>query len=99
MALQTAGNNTGIVQQNGGWLNATKLALVGKAVVAACDADDGLADGIISNYETCAKKFDPKPLRCPDGKDTGDTCLSDAQIAALVSLHSPYPFHFRSPMG
>jgi hypothetical protein len=94
VALQTVGNNTGIMQQNGGWLNAAKLALVRKAVLAACDADDGLADGIISRYEACTKKFDPKPLRCPDGKDTGDTCLADAQIAALISLHSPYPLPF-----
>jgi hypothetical protein len=94
VALQTAGNNTGIMQQNGGWLNAAKLALVRKAVVEACDADDGLADGIISRYEDCTKKFDPKPLRCPEGADTGDACLSDAQIAALVSLHSPYSFPF-----
>jgi pimeloyl-ACP methyl ester carboxylesterase len=94
VALQSAGNNTGIMQQNGGWLNAAKLALVRKAVLAACDSDDGLADGIISRYEDCTKKFDPKPLRCPDGKDAGDSCLSDAQIAAIVSLHTPYQFAF-----
>jgi Tannase and feruloyl esterase len=64
VALQSAGNRTGIVQQNGGWLDAAKLALVRKAVIAACDADDGLADGVISRYEDCAKKFDAKTLRC-----------------------------------
>jgi len=99
VALQTVGNRTGIVQQDGGWLNAAKVALVRKAVVAACDADDGLADGIISRYEDCAKKFDPKALRCPDGKDQGDTCLSDAQLAALTSLHTPYEFPFALANG
>jgi len=94
VALQSAGNRTGLVQQNGGWLNAAKLALVRKAVIAACDADDGLADGVISRYEDCAKKFDAKTLRCPAGKDTGDTCLSDAQVAAIISLHTPYEFPF-----
>lgn len=94
VALQSAGNRTGLVQQNGGWLNTAKLALVRKAVIAACDADDGLADGVIGRYEDCAKKFDPKVLRCADGKDTGDTCLSDAQVKALVSLHTPYNFPF-----
>ena len=34
VALQSAGNNTGIMQQNGGWLNAAKLALVRKAVAS-----------------------------------------------------------------
>ena len=99
VALQSAGNNTGVMQQNGGWLNAAKLALVRKAVIAACDANDGLADGIISNYEDCAKTFDPKPLRCPDGKDAGDTCLSDPQLAALASLHKPYEFSFALANG
>src|SRR6516165_8612105 len=94
VALQSAGNRTGIVQQNGGWLNAAKLAPVRKAVIGACDADDGLASGVISRYEDCAKKFDAKVLRCPDGKDTGDTCLSDAQLAAIISLHTPYEFRF-----
>jgi hypothetical protein len=99
VALQSAGNRTGIVQQNGGWLNAAKLALVRKAVLAACDADDGLADGIISRYEDCAKKFDAKTLRCPDGKDAGDACLSDAQVAAIISLHTPYEFPFALTNG
>ena len=32
--------------------------------------------------------FDVQTLRCPDGADTGDTCLSDAQIATLDTLAS-----------
>jgi pimeloyl-ACP methyl ester carboxylesterase len=99
VALQSAGNRTGIVQQNGGWLDAAKLALVRRAVIAACDADDGLADGVISRYEDCAKKFDAKTLRCPDGKDAGDTCLSDAQVKAIISLHTPYEFSFALANG
>ena len=60
VALQSAGNNTGIMQQNGGWLNAAKLALVRKAVVSPCDADDGLADGIISRYEDGSRPRDER---------------------------------------
>jgi len=93
-ALQTAGNRSGIVQQNGGWLSRGKLTLLRKAVVAACDADDGLADGIISRYEDCTKKFDPKTLRCDSGADTGDTCLSDAQLKAVLALHSRLEMEF-----
>jgi hypothetical protein len=29
-------------------------------------------------------------LRCQDGADTGDTCFSDAQIAAIARIASPY---------
>ena len=94
VGLQSVGNRSGILQQNGGWLNGPKVTLVRKAVVAACDADDGLADGIIGRYADCGKKFDAKTLRCADGKDTGDTCLSDPQIALVQALHSPFNIGF-----
>jgi feruloyl esterase len=99
VTLQAMGNRSGIVQQNGGWMNGAKLTLVRKAVVAACDADDGLADGIISQYEQCTKKFDPGTLRCAGGGDTGDTCLSDAQLKALRALHNPFEFSFAVANG
>ena len=99
VALQIAGNQKGILQQNGGWLNGAKLTLLRKVVVTACDADDGLADGIISRYSDCTRKFDAKSLRCPDGKDAGDTCLSDKQIAATEALHSPFNLGFAVKNG
>ena len=92
--LQSAGNRSGIVQQNGGWLNPAKVTTLRKAVNAACDAMDGLADGIISAYEKCVGVFDAKTLRCPNGTDAGDSCLSDAQIAAVETLHRPFEFGF-----
>ena len=62
----------------------------------ACDALDGVIDGLISNQDACNATFDPatamlnsNPLRCPGGADTGDTCLSDAQIAALRAMNEP----------
>ena len=36
--LQSAGNRSGIVQQNGGWLDPAKVTMLRKAVNAACDA-------------------------------------------------------------
>jgi feruloyl esterase len=50
------------------------------AAIAACDALDGVADGLISNQAKCNAMFDPTVVRCTGGADTGDTCLSDAQI-------------------
>jgi feruloyl esterase len=99
VGLQSVGNYSGILQQNGGWLNGAKVTLLRKAVVAACDADDGLADGIISRYTDCTKKFDAKSLRCADGKDTGDTCLSDPQIAAVEAMHRPFNMGFAVANG
>ena len=33
-------------------------------------------------------------MRCANGTDTGDTCFSDAQIAAIEKIASPVQFSF-----
>jgi feruloyl esterase len=77
----------------GAYPGPAKQALLHKAVVAACDAADGAADGIVSNPGAC--QFNVATLRCPTGGDEGDGCLSDAQIAALkvmdADVHLSYP--------
>ena len=73
-----------------GWLNPLKTKLIGDAVYAKCDALDGAKDGIISNVAGCNAAFDVSALRCPNGADTGDTCLSDAQIRAVQTINSSY---------
>lgn len=74
-----------------GWLNPAKVKLYADAQLAACDALDGVADGIISNTGACS--FDTQTLRCPAGVDTGDTCLSDEQLATIdfVRTDTPLP--------
>jgi pimeloyl-ACP methyl ester carboxylesterase len=72
------------------WINPQKTKLIGDAVYAKCDALDGAKDGIISNVAGCNAAFDVSALRCPNGTDTGDTCLSDAQIAAVRTITSSY---------
>lgn len=100
VALQSAGTRTGgIVQQGGGWLPPAKVALVHDAVLAACDTLDGLADGVVSKYEGCGDVFNPATLRCPGGQDTGNTCLSDAQINTVNTVHSPFEFNFSLANG
>jgi len=77
-----------------GWLNPAKTKLLTDAVYAACDELDGVKDGIISNVKGCNAKFNiatvKATMRCPDGKDTGDICLSDAQIRAVEKIASPF---------
>jgi hypothetical protein len=75
------------VRATGGTLDAAKQSLLAKAVLASCDAADGTADGIISNPAACA--FNPTQLRCAGGIDTGDTCLSDQQIATTLAVTTP----------
>ena len=56
------------------------LDLVARGILSACDADDGVADGMVQRVESC--RFDPAALRCPGEKDA--TCLSSAQVDALA---------------
>ena len=60
-----------------------KLAMVGKAAMAACDTNDGVSDGIISNPPAC--KFDPAVLQCKAG-DAVD-CLTAPQVTALRAVY------------
>ncbi|HTW67167.1 MAG TPA: tannase/feruloyl esterase family alpha/beta hydrolase [Bryobacteraceae bacterium] len=73
-----------------GWIDPQKTKLIGDAVYAKCDALDGAKDGIISNVAGCNAAFDIAALRCPNGADTGDTCLSDAQIKTVRTINSSY---------
>src|SRR6266700_4884398 len=92
-------NKVAVLQQDGGWLNPAKVKLLHNAVNAACDMLDGLADGVISAYEKCLSVFDTKTLRCANGADTGDTCLSDAQIEADKIVHRPFAYPFALANG
>jgi len=62
-----------------------KYPLIHQAALAACDAADGLKDGLIDDPSKC--RFDPAVLRC-SGSD-GPSCLTDAQVAAAKKIYSP----------
>jgi len=63
----------------------TKLAMVHNAVLEACDAMDGVKDGVIENPLKCA--FDYAQLTCRNG-DAAD-CLTPGQVKAAKLLTSP----------
>jgi feruloyl esterase len=75
------------VRNPAGQLNTAKQTLLANTVLAQCDGLDGAVDGIIGKPAAC--NFDPQVLRCTGGTDTGDSCLSDAQIATAVTVTSP----------
>jgi feruloyl esterase len=65
------------------------LALAANAILAACDALDGLADGIVDNYGACtSRKVYPKleAIQCAGAKTA--TCLSPGQITALKEIYA-----------
>jgi feruloyl esterase len=88
-----------ILQAKGGWMNPAKVKMLRDAVNEACDSLDGLSDGVVGSYEKCLDVFDVKTLRCADGTDTGDTCLSDAQIEADGLVHRPFVYPFALANG
>jgi feruloyl esterase len=88
-----------MLQQNGGWMSPAKFANVQKAVLAACDSLDGLADGVVSRYEGCQTAFDPASIRCPGGTDSAETCVSDRQLGLLRGIWSRKPFAFAVANG
>lgn len=77
-----------------GWMNLTKTLLVQKAAMDACDKLDGAADNIVSNVESCRLLNTQilASLRCPAGADTGNTCLSDAQLDTVRAIENPLNF-------
>jgi len=56
-----------------------KLALVNRAVLAACDAIDGVKEGLLTDPRQC--RFDPATLLCQGGER--DDCLTAQQIEAV----------------
>jgi feruloyl esterase len=80
------------VYEGGGaaWLSPAKTKLITDAVYAKCDGLDGAKDGIISQVKACNAAFDVKTLRCANGTEGGDACLSDAQLAAVAKITSDY---------
>jgi feruloyl esterase len=92
---------------HGGWMNSNKIALVTKSTLDLCDEGDGLKDGVISKYGVldpvlgwkAACPHDATRLRCPTGKDEGDWCLSDAQLATVNMLRNPFVLPFKLVSG
>jgi feruloyl esterase len=62
-----------------------KYAMVHDAVLAACDARDGVKDGVIDNPTMC--NFNPSVLACK-GAD-GPSCLTAAQVETMRALYAP----------
>jgi feruloyl esterase len=60
-----------------------KFTAIHKAAVAACDADDGVKDGIISAPTRC--RFDPAAMQCRT--EGASECLTAPQVSALRAIY------------
>jgi feruloyl esterase len=61
------------------------LSTVNAAVLASCDAKDGLADGLLEDPRQC--RWDPAELLCKAGQ-SGNDCLTPPQVDALRTLYT-----------
>jgi len=76
--------NNGFAAPGAGFSEA-QLRLANAAVLRACDARDGVADGIVGAPRSCP--FDPAQLACRPGQPA-ETCLSDGQVGALRTMYA-----------
>jgi feruloyl esterase len=65
------------------YIPTAKLRLLGDAVNAACDAGDGIRDGVLDDPRTC--RFDPQTLACAPGADPA-SCFTPKQIKAVKDI-------------
>jgi feruloyl esterase len=62
-----------------------KYPAIHRAALNACDALDGLDDGVIANPSRC--HFDPAILECRNGDDR--SCLTAAQVETARGMYAP----------
>jgi hypothetical protein len=76
--------NFKVLRDPGSYISAMKLPAISAATLAACDAQDGVKDGIINDPTRC--HFDPSVLLCKNG-DSLD-CLTAPQVTFLKTIYA-----------
>lgn len=62
-----------------------KYPAIHEAALSACDATDGVKDGVIDQPDRCS--FDPATIQCK--ADDGPTCLTHAQVETARAIYGP----------
>jgi feruloyl esterase len=73
-----------VLKDSASYIPAAKYPAIHQAVLDACDARDGVKDGLLEDPTRC--DFDPKVLLCK-GAD-GASCLTVPQVAAAQKIYS-----------
>ena len=76
-------NERALLSSPGSGIPPAKLPLLQNGVLAACDSQDGLKDGLLSDPRTC--HFDPAMLLCKESD--GPNCLTAAQVDAVKKIY------------
>lgn len=82
-----AASSAWIAQQTLGdparYIPSSKLPAISSAVLAACDAIDGVVDGLVDDPRRC--DFDPGAIQCTDADSS--SCLTAPQVSALKAIY------------
>jgi len=69
------------------WIPPAKVQVLADAVNAACDALDGIRDGVLNDPRRC--HFDPASIQCKAGEaptGAGSNCLTASQVDAVKKI-------------
>ncbi|MGD0133717.1 MAG: tannase/feruloyl esterase family alpha/beta hydrolase [Bryobacteraceae bacterium] len=75
---------TEITNQSNGHITPAKYPLIHNAVLEACDALDGVKDGVLEDPRRC--HFDPQVLLCKSSDN--DDCLTAAQVEVARKIYA-----------
>jgi hypothetical protein len=75
--------NAQALAKPGAGIPAAKTPAIARAVLAQCDALDGVTDGLVSDPRQC--RVDVQRLQCTDKES--DACLTPPQITALRAIY------------
>ena len=78
-----------VLKDPASYIPSSKYPIIHQAALAACDARDGLKDGLIDDPTKC--NFDPKVLLCEgaDGPSLPDCSAGGGSEESLLSRHQP----------
>ena len=82
MALWIA---SAVLKNEASYIPESKYPVIHQAVLNACDALDGVKDGLLEDPRQC--KFDPKVLLCKNVDNA--SCLTAPQVEAVRKIYSP----------
>ena len=68
------------------YIPAAKIPVIAAATLAACDALDGIKDGVIDDPRQC--RFDPRSIQCKAGDSAAADCLTAPQVDALTAIYA-----------
>jgi hypothetical protein len=74
----------GMFETADSYIPARKVPAIAAAVLVACDAQDGVRDGVLNDPRRC--RFDPGTMLCKHGD--ADTCLLPAQVETLKNIYA-----------